>query len=639
MTEDQLRQQIEKLTRERDAFAHSLATSNQMFMAKVKEFSIIKRLSDSLLVGLNRRQICTEIVDIIIDETTAENCSLWLIDRTLKHLALVAVRGQEDGQCRYLEQGLGQTLEVGRGAAGWAAHHGESLLIEDVASSPYFIQSESQTHIRSLLCVPIKANGQVIGVLNMSHPDIGAFSQEHERVLQLITDQAGIGLTNNNLFEEIQEWSRDLERKVAERTRHVKRSEERYQRAIIAGKVGIWDWQVGSPLIYVASNLKNMLGFGNNEEMRTLKDWLNLVYSRDRRGLLRQMMRQVKGDQNIYEGELRMRHRDGSWLWFFVRAGTVRGQQGRLSRIYGSNTDITKRKEAELELARAQEEALVNAHAAGKAEFATTVLHNIGNVLNSVNVDSLHIRKTVENMRLPQLVLACELLVQNRENLVHYLTQDERGSRVPEYLGRVASVIARDASAVSRLSDDIAGKVDLMRDIIETQQNYATATHDPEPQELARLVEEALKVQMDSIRKRGITIRQRFSPVPLVLVSASRLIHVIINLIKNAVEAMESVSEHSRVLTLSITHGEGVVRLTVADTGSGITSEHLTHMFQHGFTTKKKGHGFGLHYCARTIEVMGGLIAVTSEGAGKGAIFTLSFPTASDGLCEQAAPW
>ncbi len=639
MTEDQLRQQIEKLTRDRDAYAHSLAMSNQMFMDKVKDFSIIKRLSDSLLVGLNRQQICTEIVDIIIDETTAENCSLWLIDRVRKQLSLVAVRGQEDAQCRYLEEGLGLTLEVGRGAAGWAAHHGESLLIEDVASSPYFIPSESQTHIRSLLCVPIKANNQVIGVLNMSHPDIGAFSQEHERVLQLITDQAGIGLTNNKLFEEIQDWSRDLERKVAERTRHVKRSEERYQRAIIAGKVGIWDWQVGSPLIYVASNLKNMLGFGSHEEMRTLKDWLNLVHGRDRRALLRQMMRQVKGEQSIYEGELRMRHRDGSWLWFFVRAGTVRGQQGRLSRIYGSNTDITKRKEAELELARAQEEALVNAHAAGKAEFATTVLHNIGNVLNSVNVDSLHIRKTIDNMRLPQLVLACDLLVQNRDDLVRYLTSDERGSRVPEYLGRVASVISRDSTMLSRLSDDIAGKVDLMRDIIETQQNYATATHEPEPQELARLVDEALKVQMDSIRKRGITIRQRYSSVPPVVVSASRLIHVIINLIKNAVEAMEGVSEHARVLTLTILQADTEVHLVVSDTGTGITADHLSHMFQHGFTTKKKGHGFGLHYCARTIEVMGGSIAVSSDGFGKGAVFTLSFPAVIEGSGQKVPTW
>lgn len=626
--EEQLRQQIEKLTRERDAYAQSLATSNQAFMEKVKEFSIIKRLADSLLLGMNRRQICSEIVDIIIDETTAENCSLWLLDKPGHVLSLIAVRGQEEGHTRYLEEGEGQTLPVGKGAAGWVAERGESLLIENVASSPYFIPTETHTSIRSLLCLPIKGNGQVIGVLNLSHPDIGVFSAENERVLQLITDQAGIGLTNNHLFEEIQEFNRNLERKVVERTRHVKRSEERYQRAINAGKVGIWDWQVGSPVVYVASNLKVMLGFSATAEMRDLRVWLKLVHPKQRKQFLRYMIRQVKGETIIYEGELRMRHKDGRWLWFFVRAATVRGKQGRPGRIYGSNTDITKRKEAELELVRAQEEALVNAHAAGKAEFATTVLHNIGNVLNSVNVDSLHIRKTLEGMRLQQMVMACKLLVEHRANLADYLINDERGSRLPEYLARVSAVVARDAGSLSRLSDDIAAKVDLMRDIIETQQSYATTTQGALPYDIKRLAEEALKVQMDSIRRRGVSLHQNFSEVPQVVVNSSKLIHVMINMLKNAVEAMEAVPENRRELTLTIKAARGRVILSIADTGMGIAPENLPKMFTYGFSTKKTGHGFGLHYCARTIEAMGGEVRVESAGVNKGATFIISFPAA-----------
>ena len=609
MEKDVLQEQIDKLTRERDAFSHALTTSNQAFMEKVKEFSIIKRLADSLQFGMGRRQICSVIVDIIIDETNAENCSLWLIDKTGRWISPYAVRGQYDSHTRYLTRGQGPTLEVGKGAAGWAAASGESLLIEDVSTSPYFLPFSGGTQIRSLLCLPIKGSDGTIGVLNMSHPDIGAFSRENQRVLQLITDQAAIGLTSNQLFEEVQDLNKDLERKVTKRTIHLKRSEERYQRAINAGKVGIWEWQVGSPDIYIAENLSDMLGY-QPEETRTLKDWMRLIYPEDRRTFLRRIVRHMRGEASIYEGEHRMLHRDGQVVWFFVRAAAVRSAEGRLSRIVGSNTDITRRKETELELARAQEEALIHAHAAGKAEFATTVLHNIGNVLNSVNVDSLHIKKTLEHMRLPQLALTCGILNENRDHMTEFLTQDDRGRKIPEYLGKLSGMLSRDAKSLIRLADEIASKVDLMRDIIETQQTFATTATDLQPQDLAHLVEEAIKVQSDSIRKREVTLKQRFSAVPPVLVNGPKLIHVLINLIKNAVEAMESVPPSERKLSLRIGRRSGKAFLAVTDNGIGIHADHLGCMFQHGFTTKKSGHGFGLHYCARTLEAMGGQITV-----------------------------
>lgn len=624
-SQDDLLQEIEQLKKQRDAYAQALTTSNSAFMDKVKEFSIIKRLADSLKEGIDLHRVSCLIIDIIIDETAAENCSLWLMDRTKNCIALHAARGQDDYETTYYPQGQGSRLQVGQGAAGWVAKTGESLLIEDVANSPYFLPGESDQNIRSLLCLPIRVSDEVLGVLNMSHPDIGIFSNENERVLRLITDQAAVGLKNFFLFQEVETFNRQLEEMVEERTSHLQNSEERYERAIKAGRVGIWDWQVGAAQIFVAPNLKAMLGY-REDELTTIAEWTQCVEPEDREAFNQTLQQYLHSNNEAYEVEHRMRHRDGHIIWFHVRGAPIRDAKGTVVRISGSNTDITIRKQAEAELARAQEEALVNAHAAGKAEFATTVLHNIGNVLNSVNVDSLHIRKTLESMRLPQFVLACQLLLDNQKDLATFLTSDPRGQKLPEYLTRVSEVIAKEAGGISRLSDSIGNKIDLMRDIIETQQNYATANSGAQRQELVQLVEEALKVQHNSLTKRHVVLKQNFNQVNPVVVNASKLIHVVINLLKNAVEAMEKTPNNQRILQISIDGDQDKVVLKIKDHGMGISAENMPKMFTHGFTTKKQGHGFGLHYCARTIEAMGGTIAVESEGPNKGATFTLTFP-------------
>ena len=251
---------VQQLKRQRDAYAHALSQSNQAFMDKVKEFSILKRLADTITWNMDKRQICTEIVDVIIDETTAENCSLWLMDSHREFLRLAAVKGQLDHRARYFsaEESEKHQMKVGTGAAGWVAEKGESLLIEDVANNPLFVKSSSsgaEPTITSLLCLPIKGHDRVLGVLNLSHPDIGAFSLENERVLGLITDQAGIVLTNLYLFEEIQSLNRNLEKMVDERTRNLEQSEARYGRAIEAGRVGLWDWRIADRKLFIAPNL------------------------------------------------------------------------------------------------------------------------------------------------------------------------------------------------------------------------------------------------------------------------------------------------------------------------------------------------------------------------------------------------
>ncbi|QTD51057.1 EAL domain-containing protein [Sulfidibacter corallicola] len=347
----QLRRRIEELIRERDAYAEALMTSNSAFMEKVKEFSIIKRMGESMRWNLDQQKLVTEFVGIVIDETLAENCSLWLVDRVEQRLVLAAAQGQDDPQPVFLaNRGMdGTYLRLGQGAAGWVAKHGQSLLIEDVSTDRRFIQLESEisNQIKSLLCLPIFGEKHVIGVFNMSHPNIGAFSQENARVLQLITDQAGLALTNYFLVETIRDFNKKLEHTVLERTRTLRQSEERYTLAAEAGRVGVWDWNLESDELYIAPNLKAILGYGEDEIENHMAAWTNMIHPDDRPRFRYELQRHLDGVTHRLECEYRMVHRDGTTIWFSVRGRVNRDSCGKPVRVVGSNTDTTKRKRME----------------------------------------------------------------------------------------------------------------------------------------------------------------------------------------------------------------------------------------------------------------------------------------------------
>jgi C4-dicarboxylate-specific signal transduction histidine kinase len=123
---------------------------------------------------------------------------------------------------------------------------------------------------------------------------------------------------------------------------------------------------------------------------------------------------------------------------------------------------------------------------------------------------------------------------------------------------------------------------------------------------------------------------REFGNIAPLLLDKSRLLQILLNLMSNASHAMESIPADARKLTLATalvrdSRGERL-RITVRDEGEGIAPSHLASIFAHGFTTKKSGHGFGLHASAVAAIEMGGTLVAHSDGAGRGALFTLEVP-------------
>jgi signal transduction histidine kinase len=140
------------------------------------------------------------------------------------------------------------------------------------------------------------------------------------------------------------------------------------------------------------------------------------------------------------------------------------------------------------------------------------------------------------------------------------------------------------------------------------------------------LVEDSLRLDDGVLTRHEVEVVREFGEVPLLNVEKHRLLQILVNLLRNAKLACQDSGRADKRLTVRVANGAGRIRISVIDNGVGIPLDNLTRIFNHGFTTRKGGHGFGLHSGALAAKEMGGSLTVHSDGAGLGATFTLELP-------------
>jgi C4-dicarboxylate-specific signal transduction histidine kinase len=294
------------------------------------------------------------------------------------------------------------------------------------------------------------------------------------------------------------------------------------------------------------------------------------------------------------------------------------------------SNEITERKRTETELETVHQQFMDAARKAGMAEVATGVLHNVGNVLNSINVSATLVADRLRNSKLSELSRALDLIEQHIAELGTYLTQDERGKRVPGFLRMVASHMDRDQAMILDELHSLTKNVDHVKTIVAMQQSYAGAAGLIESVSLAELVDDAIRLNASSFEKYHIEVVRHYAEIPDVRIEKQKLLQILMNLMTNAKDSLLESTSEVRRLTVSIHTVEDVelpkVLIEVQDTGVGIPRENLKRVFSHGFTTKRHGHGFGLHSSANAAKELGGLLAVNSDGPGRGALFTIELP-------------
>jgi signal transduction histidine kinase len=269
-----------------------------------------------------------------------------------------------------------------------------------------------------------------------------------------------------------------------------------------------------------------------------------------------------------------------------------------------------------------------SARAAGMSEIASGILHNVGNVLNSVNISASMVEQGVRELGQDDLDELARLLEENRDDLAQFVAEDPRGQYLQPYVSALAEQVRGQHGKILEELTSLSGGIEHIRELIRSQQEYAVRSDLVEAASLAEQFEQALSLTEKSLGvDRGLEIERRFEDDTTAVIDRHRVVEILVNLIQNARQSMGAAGVAPRRLTLGIEHPqEGRVRLLVQDNGVGIPAENLVRVFSVGFTTKKDGHGFGLHSSANTATALGGALSVESDGPGQGATFILEIP-------------
>jgi PAS domain S-box-containing protein len=380
---------------------------------------------------------------------------------------------------------------------------------------------------------------------------------------------------------------------------------------------------------FVSRQSEDILGYPPQAWLDTPRFWEEKLHPQDAAKAIRTGHDMAARGQP-YTYEYRMIAADGRTAWL-RESGTVLVENGRPVAMRGIFQDVTRQKQDADQLDKLNRQLMDTSRKAGMAEVATGVLHNVGNVLNSVSVAATVVADRLRRSKLTNLRRAATALREQNGHLAEFLTSDPKGKLIPEYIATVADQLAGEQTKLLAKIDSVGEHIEHIKEIVAMQQSYAKVSGVYEGLPVTGLVDDALRMNAAAFDRHGIELVREFAEnLPLVRVDRHKVLQILINLLRNAKYAMDAQRGHAKRLVARISLASpDRVRISIVDSGVGIAPEHLTRIFSHGFTTKKDGHGFGLHSGANAAKEMGGTLTAHSDGPGKGAEFTLELPTAS----------
>lgn len=418
-------------------------------------------------------------------------------------------------------------------------------------------------------------------------------------------------------YEQLEDYSRSLEQKVAERTQELEQeirdrqyiqeilreSEQRYQLTLESVNEGIWDWRIKTNTIYFSPQWKAMLGYQDSEIPNLFNSWETLVHPDDLKPVLDSLEKYLKsGINEPYSWEFRMRHQNGSYRWILSRGRVVeRDAENQPLRLVGSHTDLTERKQAEIELQLAKETA--DAANKAKSEFLANMSHELRTPLNGI--------------------LGYAQILMNSKNLG---SSDLNSVKIIYQCGSHLLTLINDILDFSKIE---ARKLELY----PIQFNFGS------------FLEEVSQIFCLKAEQKSISFICEFdSSLPSnIHADEKRLRQVLINLLGNGVKFTErggvtfkvqlikSVALKSNSKQLNTIN---TIRFQIEDTGVGISEKQIQKIFQPfeqvGETQKMaEGTGLGLTISLKIVEMMGGRIQISSQlKTGSQFWFDLNLPSA-----------
>ncbi len=377
--------------------------------------------------------------------------------------------------------------------------------------------------------------------------------------------------------------------------------------------------------IFANEYIYSLLNINFEEEHKNIDIFEHIVLNKKGSENIKNIISEELNKAGLFQKEFRIKNNvDEKDIWISIISKNLLIEDENA--IVYVIMNITDRKIAEKELDMTNKKLIEVSRLAGKAEIATDVMHNVGNALNSVNINADVMGARINKIKTPVLNKVAHLLSENKDAIAEYLTQDEKGKMIPNVVIQFAEYLTKEQEILKDEVKSNKEKIDHIINIISMQQSFAKNVLVKEFHTSNDLMDSSIDMNMTALERHDISIIRDYEETFEFKTDKHKVLQILINLINNSKDAFIDNLQLDKKIICGIRKVENMVEFSIKDNGSGITKENINKIFNHGFTTKKTGHGFGLHNSANNATQLGGNLEMKSDGIGKGATFTLKIP-------------
>ena len=406
------------------------------------------------------------------------------------------------------------------------------------------------------------------------------------------------------------------------------------------------------PLTYVNETFEKITGY-SREEILGKSCRILQKDDRDQDGI--QELRQAIKERRACQVLLKNYRKDGEFFWNELSIAPVHDEDGELTHFLGIQNDVTEREKtfqaieesrkqlakanvlleeeiteknkAEKDKERLNKELIDASRQAGMAEIATGVLHNVGNVMNSINISAESLFEKLTNSHLAKLGKVVELVSEPGSSISNALNSDEKGKMLPEYLTRLLSSLEKERDDSLEETKSMKANISHVAEIVAMQQTYARLGGVAEEVSLEDLCNDAIRINDAGLVRHGVDLELDFNDLPKIVTEKHKVLQILVNFVSNAKYAVSASTKTDKRISMKTYQDDPeFVIAEVTDNGVGISKDAQLKIFQHGFTTKSDGHGFGLHSSINAAREIGGDVSFESNGTEEGACFRLKLP-------------
>lgn len=412
-----------------------------------------------------------------------------------------------------------------------------------------------------------------------------------------------------------------LERSIDISSKEMRDINAKLEYAQDIAKMGYWHYDEDIHTATWSKGLFKILEIPPSNTALNYAEFLELVHPNDK-PTLKSLIEKALNEKVDYDYELRVQSKD-KYKWY----RTIGKAIPEKNQISGVLMDITKRKIIEEQIHELNNKLVSTARLAGMSEVATSILHNVGNILNSVNVSAVILKKNVSKIHYKKLSAIKTMLDENMKHLSDYLLNDPKGKLILPYLDVLSNALQEEYEENIKEANALENSIINIKEIISMQQSISGLSNLAEKISIPNLIRNAVSSVI--LEKHQINVQIEIAPeINDFVTDKSKLFQILTNLLTNA---KDSVLLHeingAKEIAISVSRTkENHLNIKVSDNGIGIQKNKLDRIFSFGFTTKKTGHGFGLHCSAIYARDLGGTLNVESKGPGKGAQFILDLP-------------